>query len=70
MYCLLFYNLYLQKVGILISRIADISGRKSEHFQIVVGKLSMFGIKREVNFKSIIQLISKQIKLKRKQAFV
>ena len=33
----------LQKVGILVSRIPDISGRKSGHFQIVAANLSIFG---------------------------
>ena len=35
----------LQKVGILVSRIPDISGRKSGHFQIVAANLRIFGIK-------------------------
>ena len=35
----------LQKVGILVSRIPDISGRKSGHFQIVAANLSIFGKK-------------------------
>ena len=36
----------LQKGGILVFRIPDISGRKSGHFQIVSANLSIFGIKR------------------------
>ena len=36
----------LQKGGILVSRIPDISGRKSGHFHIVAANLSIFGIKR------------------------
>ena len=36
----------LQKVGILVSRILDISGRKSGHFHIVAANLSILGIKK------------------------
>ena len=36
----------LQNVGILVSRIPDIFGRKSGHFPIVGANLSIFGIKR------------------------
>ena len=36
----------LQKGGILVSRIPDISGRKFGHFQIVAADLSIFGMKR------------------------
>ena len=32
----------MQKGGILVSRIPDISGRKSGHFQIIAAKLSIF----------------------------
>ena len=32
--------------GILVSRMPDISGRKSGHFQILSANLSLFGIKR------------------------
>ena len=39
----------LQKGGILISRIPDISGRKSGHFEIVTANLIIFGIKRLQN---------------------
>ena len=35
----------LQLVGILLSRIPDISGRKSGHFGIVAFNLSIFGLK-------------------------
>ena len=35
----------LQKVGILISRIPDISGRLSGHIQIVAANLTIFGMK-------------------------
>ena len=35
----------LHKFGILVSRIPDISGRKSGHFQINATNLSIFGIK-------------------------
>ena len=38
----------LQKVGILVSEIPDISGRKSGHFQIVPTYLSKFGIKGSI----------------------
>ena len=34
----------LPKVGILVSRILNISERRSGHFQIVVVNLSIFGI--------------------------
>ena len=36
----------LQKVGILVSRIPDIFGRKSGHFKIAATKPSIFGMKR------------------------
>ena len=36
----------LQKCGILVSRIPDISWRKSGHFQIVADNLCILGIKR------------------------
>ena len=36
----------LQKGSILVSRIPDIAGRKSGHFQIVAANLSIFGIKK------------------------
>ena len=36
----------MQRGGILVSRIFDISRRKSGHFQIVAANLSIFGIKR------------------------
>ena len=35
----------LQKAGILVSRVSNISGRNSGNFQIVVANLSIFGIK-------------------------
>ena len=35
----------LHKFGILVSRIPEISGRKSGHFQINATNLSIFGIK-------------------------
>ena len=35
----------LQKVGILVSRIPDISGTNSGHFQIVAANHSIFSIK-------------------------
>ena len=38
-------NPELQKGGILVSRIPDISGRKSGHFQIVAANHSIFGRK-------------------------
>ena len=40
----------LHKVGILVSRIPDISGRKSGHFQIVAVNLTIFDIKRLQNW--------------------
>ena len=36
----------LHKVGILVSRIPDIFGRKSGHFQIDAANLRLFGLKR------------------------
>ena len=39
----------LQKVGILVYRILDISGRKFRHFQIHEANVSKFGIKRLQN---------------------
>ena len=36
----------LQKCGILVSRIPDISGEKSGHFHIIDANLIIFGIKR------------------------
>ena len=36
----------LQLVGILVSRIPDISGRKSGNFEIVATNLRIFGLRR------------------------
>ena len=47
----------LQKAGILVSRIPDIFGRKSGHFQKVATNFSIFGI-RWLNFVYSIQTSS------------
>ena len=36
----------LQKIGILVPRIPDISGRKSGHFKVVAINISIFCLKR------------------------
>ena len=60
----------LQKVGILVSRIPDVSGKKFGHFQIVAANLSIFGIQRLQHCWFMAQFNSKCIKLRRKLAFV
>ena len=59
----------LQKVGILVSRIPDIFGRKSGHFQKVATNFRIFGIKRIKYgiFKTHIN--SKWIEINKKQAY-
>ena len=60
----------LQKVGTLVSRTPDISGRKFRHFQIVAANLSIFGIKRLQRCWFMTQFNSKWINWRRKQTFV
>ena len=64
------WNAELQKLSILVSRILDISGRKSGHFQIVAANLSIFGMKRLQHCWFMEQFKSKCINLRRKFAFV
>ena len=57
----------MQRDGILVSRILDISGRKSRHFQIVAANLSLFGIK---GYNTVDLQHSIQEEFRTKQAFV
>ena len=69
-YMITIYCSKLQKGGILVSRILDVSGRNSGHFQIVAANLSIFGIK-VLQHCWIFTLINfKWRKFMRKQAFV
>ena len=69
-YYYLHFSSKLQKGDILVSRILDISGRKSGHFQIIAANLSIFGIKRLQYCWFMSQFNSKWKKLRRKHAFV
>ena len=60
----------LQKCGILVSRIPDISWRKSGHFQIVAANFTIFGIKRLHHCYIRTQFKSKWEKLRSKHAFI
>ena len=53
------YRLEVQKGGILVSTIPDISGGKSRHFQIVAANLGIFGIKRLQHCSFMTQFKSK-----------